>query len=96
MLEFETTTLLRGEAAAGSAAASRNVRRVYAEAGLFALSSRLWQMQLLSMYLFALRPDARFVGLAEGVQGVARLVAFCVVGPMVDRCPRQRLLEALL
>ena len=94
MLEFETTTLLRGDAAAGSAAASRNVRRVYAEAGLFALSSRLWQMQLLSMYLFALKPDARFVGLAEGVQGVARLVAFCVVGPMVDRCPRQRLLRA--
>ena len=75
--------------------ASPNVQRVYAQTAAWNLAQALWQNQLLSLYLYAVfDSDMRSVGLAEGAQGIARLVSAVVIGHAVDQLPRRPLLAA--
>ena len=56
-------------------------------------SNLSWQAQMLSFYLFALCGDIHKVGLAEGVQGGCRLVFSLAIGVLVDRFPRNSMLN---
>lgn len=57
------------------------------------VSQSLWQTQLLTLYLFTVLEDMRYVGLAEGAQGVARLLSAVLIGRAIDRLPRRLLLN---
>ena len=75
-----------------SHSASPNVRRIYLLTFVQKLSESLWQMQLLSLYLFAVFGDMRMVGWAEGTQGAIRILAAFSIGKAVDTLPRRPLL----
>ena len=95
--EDESSTLLTEKSAPGSPVEGKlspNILRAYAEASFWSLAHTLCWNQLLSLYLFALAPDARLVGISEGVQGVARLLFSPVIGMLVDKSSsRNRLLR---
>lgn len=71
---------------------SKNVGRIYVLTALWAFSMAMWQAQMLSFYLYAINPDTRTVGVAEGVQGITRLSASMLIGVLVDRLPRNALI----
>ena len=85
-------------AAAAAAAAEQaeacafNLRLVYIETAFQYLSLSLWHGIMLSQWMYLLSSDTRIVGTAEGLPGIAKLMAAVAAAVVVDACPRNPLL----
>ena len=73
-------------------ASAFNLRLVYMETAFHYLSLSLWHGVILSQWMYLLSSDTRIVGIAEGLPGIAKLVAAVAAAVVVDACPRNPLL----
>ena len=73
-------------------ASAFNLRLVYTETAFHYLSLSLWHGVILSQWMYLLSSDTRIVGIAEGLPGIAKLVAAVAAAVVVDACPRNPLL----
>ena len=69
-----------------------NLRLVYIETAFQYLSLSLWHGIMLSQWMYLLSSDTRTVGIAEGLPGIAKLLAAVAAAVVVDACPRNPLL----